>query len=83
VVTNLSLAHGDPLAANGPQLLVEGRHWVAAGAVEGLLLVLQGRDLDAGEVELVRVTDVEPYVEGTRRLEEAARARALGHRPGR
>jgi hypothetical protein len=45
--------------------------------------VLQGRDLDAGEVELVRVTDVEPYVEGTRRLEEAARARALGHRPAR
>jgi hypothetical protein len=150
VVTNLSLAHGDPLAAHGPQLLVEvraepgpgqapeggpalrqrlaeelgwtvaaagdrppepperdagvawteatiavdgraarfdllaeGRHWVAAGAVEGFLLVLQGRDLDAGEVELVRVTDVEPYVEGTRRLEEAARARALGHRPAR
>jgi hypothetical protein len=57
-------------------LLAEGRHWVAHAELEGRTLVLRGRDLAVEEVELVRVTDVEPYVEGTRRL-EAASARHL------
>jgi hypothetical protein len=134
VVTALSLAHGDPLAAQGPQLRVEvriepwdpeepalgpgehwggvdglagreadsdwsevailvegrpvgfellgrGRHWVARAELGAWTLVLHARDLPIGEVELIRVTDVEPYVEGTRRLEEAARARHLDHDP--
>lgn len=59
------------------ELLAESRHWVAWAEVEGRTLVLQARDLAPEQVELVRVTDVEPYVEGTERLEEA-RAR-----PGR
>jgi hypothetical protein len=133
VVTSLSLAHGDPLAERGPQLVVEvraepegggagpapgpelrsalaeglswaggagrqagpagdptwsevaipvegrpvafellamGRHWVAWAELEGRTVLLRARDLAAGEVELVRVDDVEPYVEGTRRLED-------------
>jgi len=140
VVISLSLAHGDPLAEQGPQLVVEvqaepegvgpapgpelrsalaealswaggagrragpagdpawteaailvdgrpvsfellagGRHWVAWAELEGRVLVLRARDLAAGEVELVRVDDVEPYVEGTRRLEGETTAR---HRAG-
>jgi hypothetical protein len=72
-VTDLILAHGDPAAERGPQLQVEVRvgpeHWVAVGELEGQLLVLQARDLAAEEVELVRVSDVAPYVEGTRQLD--------------
>jgi hypothetical protein len=59
------------------QLLAEGRHWVAVAEVEGRTLVLQARDLAPEQVELVRVTDVEPYLEGTERLEES-RARRGG-----
>jgi hypothetical protein len=59
------------------ELLAEGRHWVAVAEVEGRTLVLQARDLAPEQVELVRVTDVEPYVEGTERLEES-RARRGG-----
>ena len=32
---------------------------------------VHGRDLPAGRVELVRVTDPQPYLEGQRRLEAA------------
>jgi hypothetical protein len=49
----------------GFDLLAEGRHWVAIAELEGRTLVLQARDLAVERVELVRVTDVEPYVEGT------------------
>ncbi len=59
------------------QLLAEGRHWVAVAEVEGRTLVLQARDLAPEQVELVRVADVEPYLEGTERLEES-RARRGG-----
>jgi hypothetical protein len=140
VVTSLTLAHGDPQAADGPQLLVEvrvdpeavgqppggdpelrrrlaadlhqvagiaaaeppgggekvgdpgpgwsrvmipvagrqvafdllaaGRHWVAVAELEeGPTLVLNARDLAVDGIELVEA-DVEPYVEGARRLEE-------------
>jgi hypothetical protein len=40
----------------------------AWAGLEGRTLVLHGRDLAPGQVELVRAGDVEPYVEGTRRL---------------
>jgi hypothetical protein len=46
-------------------LLAEGRHWVAMAELEGRVVVLQARDLAPEQVELVRVTDVEPYVDGT------------------
>jgi hypothetical protein len=58
------------------ELLADGRHWVARGELEGRTLVLRARDLPAGEVELVRVADLAPYVAGSRRLEdEEARRR--------
>ena len=64
-----------PLPVDGQpvtfDLLAEGRHWVALAELEGRALVLQARDLAPEQVELVRVTDVEPYVDGTERLEEA------------
>jgi hypothetical protein len=37
--------------------------------------VLRARDLAAGEVELVRVADLEPYLAGSRRLEDEEEAR--------
>lgn len=58
--------------------LDEGRHWAAVGELQGRTLVLNARDLAVEEVELVAVGDVEPYVEGTRRLEEV-RARHRDH----
>ena len=58
------------------ELLADGCHWVAWGELEGRTLVLRARDLAAGEVELVRVADLAPYVAGSRRLEdEEARRR--------
>jgi hypothetical protein len=51
--------------------LAEGRHWVALAGLGDRTLVLRGRDLPVGSVKLVRVFDLEPYVEGQRRLQEA------------
>jgi hypothetical protein len=34
-------------------------------------LTLHARDLPVGSVELVRVVDLEPYIEGTRRLQQS------------
>jgi hypothetical protein len=53
------------------QWLGEGRHWVAQAGLEDRTLALRGRDLPVESVELEQVTDLEPYVEGQRRLEEA------------
>jgi hypothetical protein len=50
--------------------LAEGHHWVALARVDGRTLALHGRDLPVGSVELVHVTDLEPYVQGQRRLQE-------------
>ncbi len=55
--------------------LGEGRHWVARAELDDRTLTLHARDLPVGSVELVRVTDVEPYIEGMRRLEEEVLAR--------
>jgi hypothetical protein len=56
--------------------LAEDRHWVAHAELEDRTLVLFARDLPPDQVALVRVRDVEPYLAGTRRIEEA-RARHL------
>jgi hypothetical protein len=50
--------------------LAAGRHWVAHAELEGRALVLAARDLPVEQVALVPIIDVEPYVEGTRLLEE-------------
>jgi hypothetical protein len=55
----------------GLEWLGEGRHWVARAGLEDHTLTLHARDLPVESVELVRVTDLEPYVEGQRRLLEA------------
>jgi hypothetical protein len=51
--------------------LAEGRHWVAQAGLEDRTLTLRGRDLPVESVELVRVLDLEPYLQGQRRLEAA------------
>jgi hypothetical protein len=51
--------------------LSEGRHWVAGAELDDRTLTLHGRDLPIDSVELVRVIDLEPYIQGTRRQEEA------------
>lgn len=51
--------------------LGEGRHWVAWAELDDRTLTLHGRDLPVGSVELTGVTDLEPFLEGTRRLEQA------------
>jgi hypothetical protein len=51
--------------------LAEGRHWVAQGELEDRTLTLRARDLPVESVQLVRVTDLEPYLQGQRRLEQA------------
>ena len=51
--------------------LVEGRYWVAQGELDDRTLTLHARDLLVESVQLVRVTDLEPYIAGQRRLERA------------
>jgi hypothetical protein len=51
--------------------LAEGRHWVAWAEVDDRTLILHGRDLPVESVELVQVFDLEPYIQGQRRLDEA------------
>jgi len=51
--------------------LTEGRHWVAHAELDDRTLTLHARDLPVESVELVRVTDLEPYIQGQRRLQEA------------
>ena len=53
------------------QWLAEGRHWVARAELEDRTLTLRARDRPVGSVELFRVTDLEPYIQGQRRLQEA------------
>jgi hypothetical protein len=52
--------------------LAEADHWVALAERQGVHLTLRGRRLPIEQVELVRVLDVGPYVEGSRRLFETA-----------
>jgi hypothetical protein len=55
----------------GFEWLTEGRHWVARAELGDRTLTLRARDLPVEGVELVRVTDLEPYIEGQRRLQVA------------
>jgi hypothetical protein len=55
----------------GFEWLTEGRHWVARAELDNRTLTLHGRDLPVESVELVRVADLEPYIQGQRRLREA------------
>jgi hypothetical protein len=50
--------------------LAEGRHWVARAELDDRTLTLHGRDLPIESVELVQVADLEPYIQGQRRLHE-------------
>jgi hypothetical protein len=51
--------------------LAEGRHWLAQAELDDCTLTLHARDLPVESVEVVRVDDLEPYIEGQRRLHEA------------
>jgi len=55
----------------GFQWLAEGRHWIARAELDGRTLTLHARDLPVESVQLVRVIDLEPYIQGHRRLQEA------------
>jgi hypothetical protein len=43
--------------------------WVASGAVGGYRVTLEAQDFRIEGLELVQVTDLEPYIEGTKRFE--------------
>jgi hypothetical protein len=45
-----------------------GRHWAAVAEVGSAVVSLRSRDLPVAEVELVRVTDLGPYLAGQRQL---------------
>lgn len=47
--------------------LAEGAVWGALGRIGSVVIRLRGRDWDVGSVELQRVENIEPYLEGTRR----------------
>jgi hypothetical protein len=51
--------------------LAEGRHWVAQAELDERTLTLHARDLPVESVELVWVSDLEPYIQDQRRLQEA------------
>jgi len=48
--------------------LAAGRHWVAVAEVGSEVVCLQSRDLPVADVELVRITDLEPYLAGQSQL---------------
>jgi hypothetical protein len=50
--------------------LGEGRHWVARAELDDHTLTVHARDLPVESVQLVRVPDLEPYIQGQRRLHE-------------
>jgi hypothetical protein len=58
----------------------QGR-WVGRAGVDGFALTVEGDRLDADAIELVTITDVEPYIRGSREFDERAR-RAPGSGDG-
>lgn len=48
----------------------EGAAWVAAGRITDVTITLRTRNLAVDDIELITVTDVEPYVEGSKLLNE-------------
>lgn len=53
----------------------EGQSWVARANVGGCTITLEGREFPMDSVELARIDDVEPYIEGQRQV-DAARHRS-------
>jgi hypothetical protein len=51
--------------------LAEDRHWVARAELDDRTLTLHARDLPVESVELVQISDLEAYIQGQRRLQEA------------
>jgi hypothetical protein len=54
-------------------VLAEGRWWVARREADDRSITIWGRSWPIDELELVTVADIEPYVEGWRRLMERLR----------
>lgn len=52
------------------ELLREGGRWVAWAANGGVLVTISGRAIRPEDVELVTISDVEPYIDGGRRLRD-------------
>jgi hypothetical protein len=52
---------GEPVSF---ELLADRRHWVAQGERGDLVVTLEARDFPLAQVQLVRVTDLEPYLAG-------------------
>lgn len=52
------------------ELIVEGSQWVAMTELHEVTLTVRARNVGIEDVELMRVTDLEPYIEGSRRLDE-------------
>jgi hypothetical protein len=48
----------------------EGTAWAAVGIADDVTITLRARSIAIEAVELRRVTDVDPYIEGTRRLRD-------------
>jgi hypothetical protein len=48
--------------AVGFEVLADGRRWVAQGELGDLVVTLDARDLPPGEVRLVRIADLVPYL---------------------
>ena len=51
-------------------LLLEQNVWVALGYKEDVTISITARDVGIEDVSLVTIRDVEPYIEGRRRLLE-------------
>jgi hypothetical protein len=56
--------------------LSEGTAWAAAGQADDVTITLRARNIAIEVVELVRLTDVNPYVDGTRRLRDRWRTQS-------
>jgi hypothetical protein len=54
----------------------EGSAWVAVGLVDDVTITLRARGIPIEAVELVRLTDVDPYIQGTRNLRDRWRTRS-------
>lgn len=59
-------------------IFVEGRWWVARGEAGDRIITIWGRSWPLDGLELVMVADIEPYVEGWRRLMERLRKEQRG-----
>lgn len=51
-------------------IIAEGSSWVAVAELDDVTVTVRARNLPVEDVELVRVIDVEPYIEGSRHLDD-------------